>query len=984
MPLPNCRPLLLFLLLAGTAAAWQDAPRAAAGSVVINEFEYDTVQDSVDSAWEWIELYNPGAEPVDLGGWRLSDNTASDTFPSRILPAGGLLVVAAGPAFYDNYPAYGGEILLLDGSVGGGLGNTEDRLVLRDAGGVIVDALSYGSDTTYLACTGYPCTGVAPGHSLERDPPGQDTDTPADLVDRQPPTPGLVQAPPPPGSPALVESFYYDGYALYDLDEAVRILNVSGTTLDLGGWRISKEPDAEGIAFPAGTILAAGQGAWVAWQAAAFEAQFGFKPDFETGDTDPLVTEMAGTWPRFANDGGRCLLFDAKGQLADALVYEGGAEVPGAWLGPALQPWTPSPYFGAQGQILYRKRAELTGLPLADSGTAADWAQEPDDWLAGRRVLYPGWDLEAFFTPARATETAHLTVAVGPDHLYETLRARLEQAQESIWIEAYTFESAALAQVLLERLAAGVEVILLLESGPVGGVLDAQRWICQQIEAAGGQVWFMGGGETPARYRFQHSKFLVIDGRLALVGSENLNPTGMPADDKSNGTAGRRGVLLGTDAPGVVARLQAVFLADLDPAHHGDLTTCAELPELCSGLPPLPEPDYTSYTVAFNQPLEIAGEMSFEVVQAPENSLRTEGSLLGLVGRAGPGDTVLVAQFYEHAVWGPAEGTPETDPNPRLEAYLDAARRGARVRILLNSHVFGDYQNENLETVALLQAAARAEGLDLEVRLGNPTLLGLHNKMVLVEVDGRGTIHAGSLNGSEVSSKVNREVALQVQSDAAYAYLRALFDHDWATVRWWAFVPLAMSGYGPPQPAGHLLVSEVYYAVAKEEEWVEIVNAAPATVDLSACKLGDAERPDVFEGMARFPAGATIPPYGVRVVAASAAAFRREYGRSPDYELYATDPAVPDMLPYAAWGTGEWHLANGGDQVLLLDALDRPVDVLVYGDAAYPGVVPHPGVSLYTHSLERYPALLDSGDCSLDFRDWPFPNPGQLPLAVAR
>ncbi len=130
-------------------------------------------------------------------------------------------------------------------------------------------------------------------------------------------------------------------------------------------------------------------------------------------------------------------------------------------------------------------------------------------------------------------------------------------------------------------------------------------------------------------------------------------------------------------------------------------------------------------------------------------------------------------------MWGPAGGTPESDPNLRLEAYVSAARRGATVRILLNAFAFADYQNENVDTVAYLQSIAQAEGLDLQARLGNPTFLGVHNKMVLVQIGARGTVHAGSINGSEVSSKVNREVALQVQSDAAYQYLKEVFDYDW-------------------------------------------------------------------------------------------------------------------------------------------------------------------------------------------------------------
>ena len=37
----------------------------------------------------------------------------------------------------------------------------------------------------------------------------------------------------------------------------------------------------------------------------------------------------------------------------------------------------------------------------------------------------------------------------------------------------------------------------------------------------------------------------------------------------------------------------------------------------------------------------------------------------------------------------------------------------------------------------------------------------------------------GSLNGGEVSAKLNREMALKVASDEAYSYLADVFWHDW-------------------------------------------------------------------------------------------------------------------------------------------------------------------------------------------------------------
>ena len=79
------------------------------------------------------------------------------------------------------------------------------------------------------------------------------------------------------------------------------------------------------------------------------------------------------------------------------------------------------------------------------------------------------------------------------------------------------------------------------------------------------------------------------------------------------------------------------------------------------------------------------------------------------------------------------------DPNPRLQAYSAAARRGARVRVLLDAY----FDNRDLNSprsntpVEYLKPFAQAESLDLDARRRNPTGAGIHNKMVLGEIDGR-------------------------------------------------------------------------------------------------------------------------------------------------------------------------------------------------------------------------------------------------------
>jgi phosphatidylserine/phosphatidylglycerophosphate/cardiolipin synthase-like enzyme len=593
-------------------------------------------------------------------------------------------------------------------------------------------------------------------------------------------------------SPVLISAVYFDTYVSGEPDEAVQLWNVSAGRVDLSGWQITDNEAT--VIFPPGTGLAYGRYLWCTKTAANFTREFGFSPDYEYGgNSDPNVPDMTGRAPTFANSGDEVVLQGPAGQVMDALVYEGGDTGQAGWRGPAVEP---QPHFGQEGQVLYRKLDQVTGQPVADTDTAADWAQDPTDPIEGRRVRYPGWDLETFWQPASVTEPAHLTVAVAPDNAFDTLIELINRAAVSLDVVGYTFEHPRLAEAVADRARRGVVVRVLLEGDPAGGIQDSERWAAQQIEAAGGQVTFMIGRRrgTHARYAGMHAKFMLIDRRELVVSSENWAPGAFADDDKSDGTLGRRGFLLDTDAPTIVARAQAVFEADLDPAHHRDLFRwTAGDPEYGApppGYVPITTTNGTFYRVVAPAPLVVTGTLPLELVQAPEHSLRTRDSLLGLLARAGPGDRVLVEQLYERLCWGDAGCTPQDDPNPRLAACLAAARRGATVRLLLDRR-FDDPSDprSNGAAAATLNALAAAEGLDLEVRLGNPTGDGLHSKLVLVQAGGQGWVHVGSLNGSEVSSKANRELALQVRSDAAFDYLRRVFEYDWAVSQPRAFLP---------------------------------------------------------------------------------------------------------------------------------------------------------------------------------------------------
>ena len=104
------------------------------------------------------------------------------------------------------------------------------------------------------------------------------------------------------------------------------------------------------------------------------------------------------------------------------------------------------------------------------------------------------------------------------------------------------------------------------------------------------------------------------------------------------------------------------------------------------------------------------------------------------------------------------------------------------MRLLLDD-LFDDGESlrSNRSTVDYVRAIADAEGLDLEARLGNPTGGGIHVKC-LMRVGGETWSVMGSLNGGEISHKINREVVLLVDQPLVYERLLTVLLHDWALV----------------------------------------------------------------------------------------------------------------------------------------------------------------------------------------------------------
>lgn len=102
----------------GTARATRE--EAVALRVVINEMEQNPL--GTDAGYEWVELYNPTDQPLDIGGWTLS-TTHGVTVTLRI--PDGTIIDPGG------YLVYSYEKQWLD--------NEDESVILRDTDGILID-----------------------------------------------------------------------------------------------------------------------------------------------------------------------------------------------------------------------------------------------------------------------------------------------------------------------------------------------------------------------------------------------------------------------------------------------------------------------------------------------------------------------------------------------------------------------------------------------------------------------------------------------------------------------------------------------------------------------------------------------------------------------------------------------------------------------------------------------------------------------------
>ncbi|MDD4136336.1 MAG: phospholipase D-like domain-containing protein [Methanoregula sp.] len=500
-------------------------------------------------------------------------------------------------------------------------------------------------------------------------------------------------------APVLITEFCPDPYLHDDADE---YLVLSGYGL-LDGITITD--GKSGFRFPPGTTLTGDL--TVARSGTAFAQSHGLLPDYEWLDTSSSVPDVINGQPlRMANANDSLMVYK-NGQLVQKVTWPGN-----------VRP--------REGQVHFLEGEVWDPRPL----------------MLG----------QSRFTPAEFRDVT-VTAFVSPDCSEEVFDSVINNASREVLLNVYEFSSPMMADALARARSRGVDVQVLVEGGPVGGIGQEEKAALWQVNQSGIPVYAMVSSETVhAPYRYDHAKYVVIDRNTVLVVSENFKYSGFAPE----GATGNRGWGVVLADPATASYFASVFLTDI----HGPSV------EPYAGKPGRNEmPPAEKHAVKFIP--QTFGGATVRPVLGPD----TSAEIPALISSATTSIDIEEAYITNET---------QFTLNPYLSAAINASRRGVRVRVLLDSFWYNvEGTNDNDEMVALINRIAAAEHLPLEARcaeLRTNQIEKIHNKGVIV--DGRQVL-VSSINWNSNSPNFNREAGVIIDHPGVAGYFLAVFEDDW-------------------------------------------------------------------------------------------------------------------------------------------------------------------------------------------------------------
>ena len=381
--------------------------------------------------------------------------------------------------------------------------------------------------------------------------------------------------------------------------------------------------------------------------------------------------------------------------------------------------------------------------------------------------------------------TGDFIAYASPDSTYAVTRRLLDAARKEIVIGIYDFSADYVKEILLNALARGVKVSLMLD---IDGRKEEQvfaelrKFGCRAVAAPS------CASDHASYFPSSHEKVIVIDGTWTLVQSGNYSKNSIPFNELDGGDAER--FVRGNRDTGVAIRSKplAEFFAKL---LRGDMkleldAAGAEAaprrrkrePDLVEAVPRLlPAQLFKSRT--FNPPRRVR----VTPVLSPDNYMLVVPGLLASATRS-----IYIEQQYIRSA--------QSEIAKLLAAIKSARDRNPAldVRIILGK-LFdaGDVRKEEANVANL----GRNFGLKLgeNVRyIDTKRFVHCHNKLIIVDEQ---AALVGSQNWSNTGVGSNREAGVLMRYPDIARYYAAIFESDWSTAQ--RKIPRAGGGAVTPE-----------------------------------------------------------------------------------------------------------------------------------------------------------------------------------------
>jgi phosphatidylserine/phosphatidylglycerophosphate/cardiolipin synthase-like enzyme len=382
--------------------------------------------------------------------------------------------------------------------------------------------------------------------------------------------------------------------------------------------------------------------------------------------------------------------------------------------------------------------------------------------LVGRNCHLSGYDKKPV---PKIKVSSEIIAYSSPDSTFAVTKKFFDAATKSILIGIYDFSASYMRQLLLDAMARGVKVSLMLD---IDGKTESKLFDdLVQMGVTGVSAPSCANKHIHV-FASSHEKVIVIDDEWCLVQSGNYSENSIPLNvvdgaDKQHYKTGNRDTGLAVRS----TKLAAFFTEILT----SDMALVTATPQMLEALPDetafLIEkaPDSKPKQLYPSKRFKLTAPLMLQPVLSPDNYMDVVPGLLKKAKKS-----ILIEQQYIRAK--------QADITILLEA-IGAARKAnptLDVRIVLGK-VFdaGDLPKEHQNLDLLAETYKLQLGSNIRY-INTDQLVHCHNKMIVV--DGSAVL-ISSQNWSDSAVSKNREAGLWVPHAGIAKYFAAIFETDW-------------------------------------------------------------------------------------------------------------------------------------------------------------------------------------------------------------